>query len=77
MCYHRYNSKSEETTWHVPPEVERAQRLRLDPAKAKMLVSSRDAGNQPVQTLPAEHTVACFGGVRSSRSTQRCQTPAR
>lgn len=42
----RYNPKSEETTWHIPPEVEAQAALRLDPVKAKMLERAKAMGAQ-------------------------------
>lgn len=42
----RYNAKSEETTWHVPAEVEARAALRLDPVKAKMLERAKAMGAQ-------------------------------
>jgi hypothetical protein len=41
-----HNPKSGETSWHVPPEVESKQKLKLDPVKAKMLERARAMGAQ-------------------------------
>jgi hypothetical protein len=42
--YHKPGSG--ETTWHMPAEVESKRRLRLDPAKARMLERARAMGAQ-------------------------------
>ena len=41
-----FHSQSQETSWHVPPEVAAKQALRLDPAKARMLERARAMGAQ-------------------------------
>lgn len=42
--YHK--PQTDETTWHVPAEVEAKLKLKLDPVRAKMLERARAMGAQ-------------------------------
>lgn len=55
----RYNPKSEETTWHIPPEVEAQAALKLDPVKAKMLERAKAMGAQVAPEYATGGWVQC------------------
>lgn len=72
----RYNPKSEETTWHIPPEVEAQAALKLDPVKAKMLERAKAMGAQVAPEYATGGWVQCRRQPRWPPSMlQVCRQP--